>query len=106
MTKHGQTVGRKKEYLSLIQRLEVVDCEIMIPKIITGSKNFNQVDFLTLFSRIRLTISALISENGFHISTIDIFKCNQEHPMDGSCFVDWISTTSSFLRQEHGNTEF
>ena len=106
MTKLGQTVGRKKGHPGLIQRPEVVDCEIMTPKVTMDSKDFNQVDFQTLFSGTRLVISALISENGFHVPTIDIFKCDQDHSMDGSHFVDWISRTSSLLRQEHGNTEF
>ena len=78
----------------------------MTPIVKIDSKDFDQVDFQTQFSGTRLFISALISENGFHVSTIDIFKCDQDHSMDGSHFVDWISRISSLLRQEHGNTEF
>jgi hypothetical protein len=54
----------------------------------------------------RLAISALISENGFHLSSVDIFKCDQDHSMDASHFVDWVSRTCSLLRQEHGNIAF
>ncbi len=51
----------------------------------------------------RLAISALISENRFHLPSVDIFKCDQDHSMDTNHFTDWISRTSSLLRQEHGN---
>jgi hypothetical protein len=58
------------------------------------------------FSGTRLAISALISENGFHLPSVDIFKCDQDHSMDTNHFTDWISRTCSFLRQEHGNITF
>lgn len=54
----------------------------------------------------RIAISAIISENAFHLPTVDIFKCEQDHNMDGNHFVEWISRTSSLLRQEHGNIRF
>ncbi|CAF1519134.1 unnamed protein product [Rotaria sordida] len=52
--------------------------------------------------RHRLCISAMLGQHEFHLPTIDIFKCDSEHSMDGNHFVDWISRSSSFLRQEHG----
>ena len=48
-------------------------------------------------------MSALTSINGFHLPAVDIFKCAQDHAMDGEHFVEWISRTSLFLRKEHGN---
>ena len=48
-------------------------------------------------------MSALIGTNGFYLPAVDIFKCEQNHAMDGEHFVEWISRTSSFLRKEHGN---
>ena len=53
-----------------------------------------------------MAISALISENGFHLPSVDVFKCDEDHSMNGNHFVDWISRTSSLLRQEHGNITF
>ncbi len=64
------------------------------------------MDIKIPFLGTRLTISALISQNGFHLPTVDVFKCDQDHSMDAHHFVDWISKTSSFLRQEYGNIAF
>ena len=33
-------------------------------------------------------------------------KCEQDHAMNGQHFVEWISKTSSFLRNEHGSMRF
>ena len=54
----------------------------------------------------RLAISVLISENGFHLPSVDIFKCDQDHSMDATHFIDWVSRNCSLLRQEHGNIIF
>ncbi|CAF4703177.1 unnamed protein product, partial [Rotaria socialis] len=53
---------------------------------------------------VRLAISTLISENGFHLQSVDIFKCYKDHSMNGNHFVDWISRTCWLLRQEHDNS--
>jgi len=70
------------------------------------SKDLNLFDTYVSLLGTRIAISALISENAFHLPTVDIFKCEQDHNMDGKHFVEWISTTSSLLRQEHGNVRF
>ena len=33
-------------------------------------------------------------------------KCEQDHAMNGQHFVEWISKTSSFFRNEHGSMRF
>ena len=50
----------------------------------------------------RLTISYLISRNGFHLRILDIFKCEEVHSMDNNHFVAWMESTSSVFRSEHG----
>ena len=44
--------------------------------------------------------------NRFRHPTLDIFKCEQDHAMDGQYFVEWISRTYSFLRNGHGSMRF
>jgi len=55
-----------------------------------------------IFEGTRLAISALISPSGFHLPTIDIFKCDADHNMCSDHFVKWIEKTCFILRQEHG----
>ena len=50
----------------------------------------------------RLAISGLISLNGFHFMSLDIFKCDEVHNMDFEHFSQWIQNTSQTLRSEHG----
>ncbi|CAF0957785.1 unnamed protein product [Rotaria sordida] len=52
----------------------------------------------------RLAISALLSLNGFHLRSLDIFKCAEVHSMDSNHFVAWMDSTASSLRSEHGKT--
>ena len=47
-------------------------------------------------------ISGLISLNGFHLRTLDIFKCDEVHSMDKNYFVAWMESTSNTLRSERG----
>jgi hypothetical protein len=74
-----------------------------------GNKDSKELNLFHIYMSLlgtRIAISALISENAFHLPTVDIFKCEQDHNMDGKHFVEWIATTSSLLRQEHGNIRF
>ena len=50
----------------------------------------------------RLAISALINPNGYHLNSVDIFLCSDEHNMDNDRFIKWISDTSLKLRVLHG----
>jgi hypothetical protein len=50
----------------------------------------------------RVVISALLSENGFHLPSVDIFQCDQDHSMDSTHFSSWIDETSKKLRYELG----
>ncbi|CAF1023674.1 unnamed protein product [Rotaria sordida] len=52
----------------------------------------------------RLAISALLSLNGFHLHSLDIFKCGEVHSMDSNHFVAWMDSTASTLRSEHDKT--
>ena len=50
----------------------------------------------------RLAISGLISLKGFHLRSLDIFKCDEVHNMDSDHFAQWIKNISEILRSEHG----
>ncbi|CAF3934653.1 unnamed protein product [Rotaria sp. Silwood1] len=52
----------------------------------------------------RLAISGLLGLNGFHLRSLDIFKCDEEHSMDNYKFVTWMESTASTLRSEHGTS--
>ena len=52
----------------------------------------------------RLTFGGLISLHGFHLRTLDIFKCDEVHSMDNNHFVSWMESISSTLRSEHGSS--
>ncbi|CAF3280599.1 unnamed protein product [Rotaria socialis] len=51
-------------------------------------------DFTIHSVRKRLAISALINTNGYHLNSVDIFLCSDEHSMDNDRFIKWISDTS------------
>ena len=48
----------------------------------------------------RLVISALMTNSGFHVPSIDIFECDEDHSMNSNHFVRWIDRTSSLLRKQ------
>jgi hypothetical protein len=52
----------------------------------------------------RLAISALLSNSGFHLPSVDIFECDENHSMDSNHFVAWIDRTSHTIRKELGET--
>ncbi len=47
-------------------------------------------------------INALISRNGFHLPSVEIFESDDFHSMDSDHFVDWVKQTSDVLRSEAG----
>jgi hypothetical protein len=52
----------------------------------------------------RIAISALLSDSGFHLPSIDIFESDQNHNMDSERFLNWIEQTSCRLRRQLGNS--
>jgi hypothetical protein len=52
----------------------------------------------------RLAISALLSNSGFHLPSVDIFECDENHSMDSNHLVAWIDRTSHTIRKELGKT--
>ena len=52
----------------------------------------------------RLAISALLSNSGFHLPSLDIFECDENHSMGSNHFVAWIDRTSHTIRKELGKT--
>ena len=52
----------------------------------------------------RLTISALLTDTGFHLSSIDIFESDQNHNTDSERFLSRIERTSSHLRRHLGRS--
>ncbi|CAF1149687.1 unnamed protein product [Didymodactylos carnosus] len=45
-----------------------------------------------------------LSLNGFHLRSLDIFKCDEVHSMDNNHFVAWMDSAASTLRSEHGKS--
>ncbi|CAF1282834.1 unnamed protein product [Didymodactylos carnosus] len=45
----------------------------------------------------RLAISGLVSLNGFHLRSLDIFKCDAVHSMDSVHFTAWMESAASTL---------
>ena len=70
-----------------------------------GKGKFFIIKCIITFSIIgkRVVISALISNSGFHLPSIDIFECDEDHSMDSKHFVMWVDRTSSLLRKQLGN---
>ncbi|CAF1352201.1 unnamed protein product [Rotaria sordida] len=50
--------------------------------------------------RPRLAVSALISVKGYHIPSVDIWSCTEEHNMDSTHFLSWLDSTCATLRDE------
>ncbi|CAF4548457.1 unnamed protein product, partial [Didymodactylos carnosus] len=48
----------------------------------------------------RLAVSALISVKGYHIPSVDIWSCTEEHNMDSTHFLSWLDSTCATLRGE------
>ncbi|CAF4001303.1 unnamed protein product [Rotaria sordida] len=55
--------------------------------------------------RSRLAVSALISVKGYHIPSVDIWACTEEHNMDSTHFLSWLDSTCATLREEIGEKE-
>ena len=47
-------------------------------------------------------ISALLSNSGFHLPSLDVFECDENHNKDSNHFIAWIDRTSSIIRKELG----
>ena len=50
----------------------------------------------------RIAISALLNGLGFHIPSIDIFECDENHNMDSNHFEKWIERASFLRRKQLG----
>ncbi|CAF1328425.1 unnamed protein product [Rotaria sordida] len=53
----------------------------------------------------RLAVSALINVKGYHIPSVDIWACTEEHNMDSTHFLSWLDSTCATLREEIGEKE-
>ncbi|CAF3487448.1 unnamed protein product [Rotaria sp. Silwood2] len=51
----------------------------------------------------RLAVSALIDVKGYHIPSVDILTCTEEHNMDSTHFLTWLDSTCATLREEIDN---
>ncbi|CAF1141403.1 unnamed protein product [Rotaria sordida] len=51
----------------------------------------------------RLAVSALINVKGYHIPSVDIWACTEEHNMDSTHFLSWLDSTCATLREEIDN---
>ena len=47
-------------------------------------------------------MSALISVEGYHIPSADIWSCTEDHNMDSAHFLSWLDSTCATLREEIG----
>ncbi|CAF5017788.1 unnamed protein product, partial [Rotaria sp. Silwood1] len=55
--------------------------------------------------RKRWAVSALISPEGYHLESVDIFACSEDHNMNSERFIKWITDTSIKLRIQHGDKD-
>ncbi|CAF1293209.1 unnamed protein product [Adineta ricciae] len=53
----------------------------------------------------RLAVSALIDVSGYHIPSVDIWTCTEDHNMDSTHFITWLDSTCATLREEIGKIE-
>ena len=60
------------------------------------------IDAYILLLGTQITISALLSESRFHLPSVDIFECQEDHIMDGDNFVERMLRTASLLRLKYG----
>ena len=69
-----------------------------------GKCKFSAVKIYSHFFRVgkRIVISALLSDTGFHLPTVDTFECDENHSMDSNHFIRWVDQTSSMLCKELG----
>ena len=65
-------------------------------------KSFSHISILFSFTGSRLAVSALISVKGYHIPSVDIWSCTEDHNMDSAHFISWLDSTCSTLREEIG----
>jgi hypothetical protein len=70
-----------------------------------GKGNFFIIKFSITLSIIgkRVDISALISNSGFHLPSIDICEFDEDHSMDSKHFVMWVDRKSSLLQRQLDN---
>jgi hypothetical protein len=60
------------------------------------------MSLFVLFTGSRLAVSALIDVNGYHIPSVDIWTCTEDHNMDSTHFLMWLDSTCATLREEIG----
>ncbi|CAF3021399.1 unnamed protein product [Rotaria sp. Silwood2] len=52
--------------------------------------------------RNRIAISAIMSINGFHLPSVDIFSFSKLHSVNAEYFLNWIEKTAFRLREDNG----
>ena len=60
----------------------------------------NTIIHLNAFQGKRIAIGLMINENGFDLSSIDIFDCDFDHSMNSDHFVEWVKRAASRLRNQ------
>jgi len=50
----------------------------------------------------RLAVSALISTQGYHLDSVDVFVCSENQTMDNDRFLNWLTSACMKLRIFHG----
>jgi transposase len=53
----------------------------------------------------RLAISAMLSKDGIHERTVDVWETSKEHNMTSARFVNWIAEAAGTLRAENGSSK-
>ena len=54
----------------------------------------------------RITISEMMSINGFHLRSVDIFSYSKYHPPKAEYFLNWIEKLAFRLRGDNSNNSF
>jgi hypothetical protein len=78
---------------------EEVSCEVT-------QKSFSRLLLSLSLIGSRLAVSALISVIGYHIPSVDISACTEEHNMDSTHFLSWLDSTCATLRKEIGELTY
>ncbi|CAF1361959.1 unnamed protein product [Didymodactylos carnosus] len=53
-------------------------------------------------SRPRTTSEPVAAKSVFHLPSVDVFKCDDDHNVNSAHFNSWLSETCGMLRTEHG----
>jgi hypothetical protein len=99
MMRHGATKMNRNLAFGQMARQVVVGYE-------TAKAEVNdslEIIYFIFSSRQEARHFCLLTDSGFHILSIDIFECDENHTMDSEHFFNWIDRTAPLLQKKLGN---